>query len=424
MDISSPLRVYFIEYADPLLYGCLMGIGCFGVCVAQTWTYIKLNDDTRVLQAMVALLFCLVTATTVLNGQIIRFYLLENFGNYLAMTSINGSVSTLILLNYIVTFISDLCFASRIRRLQRVHWSLIGLIVLATVATLVSGAVLLDQILLDPLVFTLHNAKYKINIPLNNSMAATSQALITFCLWYSFKAHMDEASNTPQPVFQRLSFTVTIRGTLLTSSHLVFVILYLARPDQIWWIPLNQAHAALHYMTAIATLNIRAIASSRIREDPEAAKEYRRDSAIDPFLLVTPRNPAGDYSFLHYIHDIRRPAPVLDLHPVDSMRSERATGMSGDPTSRRGDGTMNIRMEWRPYQDESGVISPPENNESSSRPPPLLPNRLNEGVSTSSSGPVPSKGKEREIDGPRKRSNVGDIHPQLIRQLPKVPAEQ
>ncbi|KAL0057746.1 hypothetical protein AAF712_015601, partial [Marasmius tenuissimus] len=56
MDGSSLLREYLIEYTDPLFYSCLIGIGCFGVCLAQTWTYIKSNDDKRPLQVVVALL--------------------------------------------------------------------------------------------------------------------------------------------------------------------------------------------------------------------------------------------------------------------------------------------------------------------------------------------------------------------------------
>ncbi|KAL0057734.1 hypothetical protein AAF712_015618, partial [Marasmius tenuissimus] len=81
-DQSMQTREPFIEYFTPLFYGCLVGIGCFGVCLAQTWTYIKSKDDKRPLRAIVALLFLLIVVITVLNGEVLRFYLLLNFGNY------------------------------------------------------------------------------------------------------------------------------------------------------------------------------------------------------------------------------------------------------------------------------------------------------------------------------------------------------
>ncbi|KAK1219891.1 hypothetical protein PQX77_017371 [Marasmius sp. AFHP31] len=285
-------------------------------------------------------------------------------------------------------------------------------------------AVLVDQILSKPMVSTLLDMKHKISISLTNFGGATSQALITFCLWYSFKAHMDEASNTPQPIFQRLSVIVVIRGTLLAASHLGLAILYLARPDRLWWTPMNQSHAALYYMTAITTLNIRDIGTLRVQEDPEAAKGYRANGAIDPFLLVmAPRDLAEADSFLNYIQDTRRPTPVLDLHSVGPKRSEKAAAVRGNLSIGQRDGMKEIHAESRPNQDELGVVSPPE-KESSSRSPPLMSNRMNEGGSTSFFGSVSSKGKGREIDGLGERTSVWDIHPQLIRQLPKVPAKR
>ncbi|KAK1219890.1 hypothetical protein PQX77_017370 [Marasmius sp. AFHP31] len=310
----------------------------------------------------------------------------------------------------------------------------------------VSGLVLVDQILSKPLIFTLLDMKHKISISLTNFAAATSQALITFCLWYSFKAHMDEASkyanyplltrtqaplsfitlnvSTPQPIFQRLSVIVVIRGTLLAASHLGLVILYLARPDRLWWTPMHQSHVALYYMTAITTLNIRDTGTLRVQEDPEAAKDYRVNGAIDPFLLViAPRDFAEADSFLNCIEDTRRPSPVLDLYSVGSTRSEKAAGVRGNLSIGQRDGMKEIRAESRPNQDELGVVSPPE-KESFSCPPPLMLNRVNEGGSMSSFRSLSSKGKGREIDSLGERTSVGDIHPRLIRQLPKVPAKR
>ncbi|KAL0056918.1 hypothetical protein AAF712_016467, partial [Marasmius tenuissimus] len=136
-------------------------------------------------------------------------------------------------------------------------------------------------------------------------------------------------------------------------------------------------------------LNIRGTAVLRIREDLEAAKESDRDSNL--FIPVTsPGTLAETDPFLNYIHDVQRPSPMLDLHPVESRISERAAGVYSNISLRQRDGTKEIRMEWRPAQDQSRTLSPPE-NENSCGLPPLVPNRLNQDASTSSSALTPSK---------------------------------
>ncbi|KAL0059119.1 hypothetical protein AAF712_014168 [Marasmius tenuissimus] len=249
----------------------------------------------------------------------------------------------------------------------------------------VSGAAIIHQVLSKPLVSALLDAKYKTGVSLINFMAAASQALITFCLWHSFKAHMDEASNR----YVRVSFTVMM---YIMIKH------------------------------ALDRLNVRGTATLGIQEDPEAAEESHKDSFLDPFLLVTaPRTFSEDDPFMSYIQDVRRPAPVLDLHPVESRLNERVADIRGDLPFGKRDGTKEIRVEWGPAQNESEVISPPENESSRRQPPRLAPNRLSEGGNT---GSVPSKERKRNLSSPGERTDVGDTHPQLIRQLPEVPGKQ
>ncbi|KAJ8095686.1 hypothetical protein PM082_022944 [Marasmius tenuissimus] len=108
--------VKLAKHHGPLFHGCLIGIGCFGVCLAQTWNYAKSNDDTRSLRAVVAFLFSLVFACTILNGQVLNFYFLEGLDNLFVFTQISKGLAVFVLLSVIVAFISDLCFASRIWR--------------------------------------------------------------------------------------------------------------------------------------------------------------------------------------------------------------------------------------------------------------------------------------------------------------------
>ncbi|KAJ8079658.1 hypothetical protein PM082_011245 [Marasmius tenuissimus] len=341
---SSQFGSIFVQYFEPLFYGCLMGIGCFGVCLAQTWNYAKSNDDTRSLRAVVALLFSLVFACTVLDGQVLSFYLLENYGNVITINQIPKDFTVFVFLSVVVTFISDFCFVSRIWGLRRVHWSIIALAALTTFATLISGAVLFNQLLTIPVVTTIltgslfDEKEHKIAISLVNLLAAASQALITFCLWYSFKSHMDEASSTPQPIFKRLGLIVVIRGTFLTLAQLVLVILYLAQPNRLLWTIIHQVLPPLYYTTAISTLNIRL----NLLEQPRPDEESRRDSVLEPSVYVRVSTPAGSSPSMEHINQARHPVSAVDTRPVEP---ERVVVVPSDLRNERRTDTKEIRME-------------------------------------------------------------------------------
>ncbi|KAJ8085277.1 hypothetical protein PM082_004072 [Marasmius tenuissimus] len=430
-DQSTQTRERFIEYFTPLFYGCLVGIGCFGVCLAQTWTYIKSNNDGRPLRAIVALLFLLIVVITVLNGEVLRFYLLLNFGNYNVISKPAQVVTTLALLNYIVTFVSDLCFVSRIWCLRRVHWLLVGLIILTALASLVAGAVLGDEIISKPLLTALSDTRHKVVISLTNSMAAASQALITFCLWYSFKVHMDEAPNTLQPtIFQRLSFIVLIRGTFLTIAQVVLMVLYHLRSDRLWWTPIHQTQAALYYITAITTFNICNTGTPGNGEDLEKASTKLSHQSKHSSRLTTAKAStlAGTDSLLScFSNDKQHASPVSNA----SMLSQRQTSAHGE------DGGGDVKKST-PHQEEVRMIpTPPPESET---PPVPASGHSDEdtGVSTepesvplggvcpnkASSGTSNSKQekKRQKIGGPRARIDLArGNQPQMTRQLPRVP---
>ncbi|KAK1225889.1 hypothetical protein PQX77_011162 [Marasmius sp. AFHP31] len=226
-------------------------------------------------------------------------------------------------------------------------------------------------------------------------MAATSQAFITYCLWFSFKVHTDEASTTPPRVFQRLSLIVVIRGTILTVAQLVLVILYLARPDRLWWTPIHQILAPLYYTTAIATLNMRGKPRFERREDLEMVKEPLRDSVLGRDVFVPVPSATTDDPFMNYINYVRHPALASDAHLIQAGRP-----------AEQGDGAKELPVEPREqFHPGSGVI--PFASENTRSVHVLEPNRLKEDVSLSS---VTSKETERDITDALEEG-AGTCHP-------------
>ncbi|KAL0573128.1 hypothetical protein V5O48_008831 [Marasmius crinis-equi] len=455
MADSSPLTEALVDLFEPLFYGCLMCIFLFGVCVVQTWTYIKHNHNTRPLQAVIAIMFGMVFACAVLNGQIIHFYLvrllrvpfgvarlelpqLKNFGNFLAVTRISKEVSMVTLLSVLITVIADLCFATRIWRLQRVHFGIIVLIILTAIACLVSGAskvferfrnhedlnrssVLVNQILEVPLVSNLTNSKHKTAVATINFMAAASQGISTFALWYSFKAHMDEASqyvpsssplslfslnvgnrkSTPQAILKRLTRGVLIRGGVLTLAQLLIGALFLAGPDKLWWMPLHQVLAPLYYMTTVTMLNKRRAPSHDTSADLEFStiSGMKRHDSVLAKSNYSPINPTRtDHANPFSSHGGL--TPFVDLHSSDSnVLAPRKRLCQESPVVNGGQ-----REQWTPRASTTD------------KPPRGLPTF---GSTPSNSDrdlirPISPKGKGR-------KSYDGTFEAQKIRKLPAAP---
>ncbi|KAK1221028.1 hypothetical protein PQX77_016162 [Marasmius sp. AFHP31] len=370
------------------------------------------------MDAVVAILFALVFACTVLNGQILHFYFLKNFGNYIGVTRIAEEVSAFTLITMLVTFIADLCFASRVWRLRRVHISIIALIVLTALAALISGAVLIDELLKVPLIVTLANTKHKTAVAVINIMAALSQMIATFALWYSFRTHMNEIANMPQSIFQRLSLSVVIRGTVLTIAQLLIVILYLVRPDRMWWAPIHQVLAPVYYMTTIATLNIRGKPTTQTQTDfPMIQKLNRSDSILGTRL--SPTSPTA--GSLDPFASNQRPTPFTDLHPTDS----RTSGKRGLPQAAAGYNHRNdlqAPQDWTPQQisNELSTSSPRGSYPTLNATPSHSNSDLGRSPSLSTSS---AKGKEKQQSAePAESEDSGRRLSRAVRVLPPVPS--
>ncbi|KAL0568613.1 hypothetical protein V5O48_013373, partial [Marasmius crinis-equi] len=156
-----------------------------------------------------------------------------------------------------------------------------------------------------------------------------SQAISTGCLWYSFTTHMQEAGSTPQPIFKRLSTAIVIRGALLTAIQLVIPIMYLARPDRLWWEALHQILSPLYYTTTVAALNTRYSPTTDSLLPTTRHHLGRSGSYINsPVESVTLTNfpkriGVEPLSFGPHQRPEERLTPFTQLYPVGSRESEK-----------------------------------------------------------------------------------------------------
>uniref|UniRef100_A0A0W0G0M9 DUF6534 domain-containing protein n=1 Tax=Moniliophthora roreri TaxID=221103 RepID=A0A0W0G0M9_MONRR len=276
MASSLARGVDLSSLVDPIFYGALISVCLFGICISQTWTYFNTNDDRWPLQSIIGfllygcllleqfnrltrirLLSALVFGCTLLETLMLHHYFIANFGNILEFTLITPELSVLTLFTLVVTVMSDLIFASRVWRLQRVHWSFTAIIVATAIGALIPGIKMVNAVFTVPRVSTLIAAERKIEVGFINILAALSQCTATAALWWSFKAHMSEVMNTPQTILQRLMMIAVNRGALLTICQLMVAFMYFYHPEKFYWAPFHSVLAPLYYTTMLATLNAR-----------------------------------------------------------------------------------------------------------------------------------------------------------------------
>ncbi|KAL0576609.1 hypothetical protein V5O48_005367 [Marasmius crinis-equi] len=333
MAQSSPLVDVLASFFRPLFVGCLLEICMFGLCLSQTWTYIRFNNDDWPLRAVVGFVFLLVFGCTILDAMVLNYYLIENFGNFLGVLTVAPEITTFTLFGLIITTICDLSFASRIWRLRRAHWGFVIFIGLTAVGTLITGIVLVQGIFRVPTVESLSSLEHMLEVSLINLFAAVSQALSTYCLWVTFRPHANDGPDTPRLLFRRLSSIVVSRGAVLTTTHFILAVLYLARPHQLYWTPFHHILPPLYYMSTVATLNIRN--TSRRDDENDSASVINmarsmRPSAMSPRPRTSISQNALALVSLHQSRpseNMTRPTPFLTLHSTDSQASEKHRGL-------------------------------------------------------------------------------------------------
>ncbi|KAL0064486.1 hypothetical protein AAF712_008543 [Marasmius tenuissimus] len=256
------------------------------------------------------------------------------------------------------------------------------------------------------------DTKHKTAVAVINIMAALSQGISTLALWYSFKAHMDEISKS------RLSLSVVIRGAILTIAQLLVVILYLARPDRLWWTPIHQVLAPLYYMTTVATLNIRGKPTTQTQTElPMIQKLNRSDSILGTRISPTSPTSGSIDPFANH----QRPTPFTDLRPTDPRASEKRTfpQAAHDYEHRN---TLQADQEWTPRQMPT---KPPTSIPDGSYPTFVpTPSHSNSDLGLSASLSMSSskgKGKQRSVEPPESEDS-GRQSSRIVRKLPPVPS--
>ncbi|KAJ7646917.1 hypothetical protein FB45DRAFT_183907 [Roridomyces roridus] len=249
MDISSE--------ADAMFVGVILAPVLCGITISQSWTYFRSNRDGWIMQSLVALLFAMDVAETVLTSQMAHEYLIKNFGNVEALSRLPVSSIVEVGMNAVLVFLVEVFFAHRVYRLTQ-KTLLPALIIFFGVAGLVAGIAIVVNITRGSLeVSALAFGSMKVEVCLSNGFEALSDLLATYALSREFLKNKGLALKSTDSLLDKLLGFTVARGGLVTFAQFLTLALYVANPTKLYWMPIHFVQGKLCVITMLVILNSR-----------------------------------------------------------------------------------------------------------------------------------------------------------------------
>ncbi|KAE9385393.1 hypothetical protein BT96DRAFT_595959 [Gymnopus androsaceus JB14] len=254
---ALPLGVDLSASVDGIFYGYALSTVLFGITIVQAWIYINTNHDKWPLRVLVATLVLADFTTTCLDTQILHHLFIANFGNLAVLTVLPLTFMIEVLITTIIVFCGDMFFISRVWLLKQFHWSVSVLMFVTSVGAAGAGTLVTVQDLGNrSLNSSLTLRASRLAVASHIGLALFTNIIATIALCWSFaKSHtgMKRTDTLLQKLFQ---YTVT-RGILVTVTLILFMILYLAQPETLAWLPFHLSLSKVYVITMVAMLNSR-----------------------------------------------------------------------------------------------------------------------------------------------------------------------
>ncbi|KAK0218772.1 hypothetical protein IW262DRAFT_1494811 [Armillaria fumosa] len=211
-----------------VFYGYVLSIVLFGITLVQAWNYIATNSDNWGTRAFVALLLGMDSVTTSLSIQIVRHYLISNFGNLDSLEIITYSFDAQLGITVIVVFMVDIFFVVKTYRWRQGNWLLPIVILVFATASLAFGLAFVVNCALRPEVGTAGNVQ-KVNIASTHATATAASLVITIGLALS------QSRKWSGSALHRF-FTYGINhGVLMIAAQAITVLLYAIDTSKLYY---------------------------------------------------------------------------------------------------------------------------------------------------------------------------------------------
>ncbi|KAJ3711677.1 hypothetical protein C8R42DRAFT_331830 [Lentinula raphanica] len=297
MSVSIQSAIEVKDKVNWFFYGFVVSTILVGATTVQAWIYYTTNQDKWPLRTLVTALVFMDFALTFMNAEVIRFYLITNFGNVEVFTMFSPVLKVEILCSFVVIFVVNIFFASRVYKLQQAP-AIVTLIVVATaLGSVVAGLML----------------SVEMGIALVLATFSEILALTTI----SFSLHNSRTGYKQTDTVLKKLFTFFVsRGLVLAAAQIVGICVYFAGKHPLNWLTWNFISAKLYGITVLAMLasrsNLRkalgnSVSLSELSQSQQPTRTTRASTNVS-LIQFTRREE------IFYDNQLDSPVPKIALH--------------------------------------------------------------------------------------------------------------
>ncbi|KAJ3822748.1 hypothetical protein F5880DRAFT_632550 [Lentinula raphanica] len=236
MSVSIQSAIEVKDKVNWFFYGFVVSTILVGATTVQAWIYYTTNQDKWPLRTLVTALVFMDFALTFMNAEVIRFYLITNFGNVEVFTMFSPVLKVEILCSFVVIFVVNIFFASRVYKLQQAP-AIVTLIVVATaLGSVVAGLMLSVRLFQsgNAQLMTFYTTKAQVEMGIALVLATFSEILALTTISFSLHNSRTGYKQTDTVLKKLFTFFVS-RGLVLAAAQIVGICVYFAGKHPLNW---------------------------------------------------------------------------------------------------------------------------------------------------------------------------------------------
>ncbi|KAJ7598982.1 hypothetical protein C8J56DRAFT_915580 [Mycena floridula] len=244
-------------YETPF-WGVLVSIAMMGITIMQAFRYFNTKYDAWFFRLFVAIVIALDFGNVALDAAVLRYYLIENYGNPSAFLALSSYLSLESMMTAIIVFLVHLFFASRVYQLTARNWYITGFILMTATCALVAGLLKSVATLHDSNVDHLSSKAMVIEVVLRALSAALCDVTVTVVLYRALReSQSGTATRSRRNNIQTLLNFIMTRGVLVTVTQLTLLILYAFDAQKMYWSTIHFTLTRFYVISLVSMLNAR-----------------------------------------------------------------------------------------------------------------------------------------------------------------------
>ncbi|KAJ4490274.1 hypothetical protein J3R30DRAFT_60451 [Lentinula aciculospora] len=265
MSVSVTNTAVLKERVDWFFYGFVISTILVGATTIQAWTYYTTNQDKWPLRVLVAGLVIMDFALTIMNAEVIRYYLITNFGNLEVFATFSPVLKVEIFCSFIMVFVINIFFASRVYKLHQAPLVVTLIVVVTALGSIIAGLMLSARLFQghgNSQLMMFYTTRSKVEMGIALVLAAFSEIFALSTISFSLHNSRTGYQQTDTVLKKLFTFFVS-RGIILAAAQIIGICVYFVGQHPLNWLTWNFISTKSYGITVLAMLASR----SNLRKD-------------------------------------------------------------------------------------------------------------------------------------------------------------